>query len=246
MIKYKKKFLFLQISEVWFNYKFNFLELIGFTNYQHIKTAAGKINGIRQRSFTIENNLEMGVEEIFEHYSRTVKGDINQAEKLGIKCVFQNDLNGFVSFYNKFAGSRKIGLVSESRLRELGRYLNLSFATFNGEIIAAHGYIADEEMGIVRLTHSATVRLNENSQKRLSGKINKWLHYKDMLHFKDKGFRMYDFGGYTENTTDKGLMGINDFKLSFGGEKVICNNYSSIGYFFLKKIAALFGLLGKD
>lgn len=245
MIKYKKKFLFLKVSEVWFNYKFSFLELIGLTTYQHIKTATGKINGIRQHSFTIENNLEMGVEEIFENFSKTVKVEINQVEKLGVKCVFQNDLNGFVSFYNKFAGSRKIDFVSEARLKELDKYLNLSFATFNGEVIAAHSYIADEEMGIVRLMHSATVRLNENFQKQLSGKINKWLHYKDMLHFKDKGFRIYDFGGYTENTTDKGLMGINNFKLSFGGKKVICNNYSSVGYFILKKAAALLGLLGK-
>ena len=48
---------------------------------------------------------------------------------------------------------------------------------------------------------------------------------------------MMDFGGYAENTDNKSLQGINEFKLSFGGHKVECENYQSLPYFLLNKIA---------
>ncbi len=245
MVRIKKKFSFFSVSEVWFKYKFSFADLAGFTAYLHVKNYRGKIFGVKQLSFTVENRLDIPEEAIFLNFSKTVKIEIKQAEKSNVECYFNTDIKFFLEFYNRFAATRNIDLCSEKRLVEMGKYLKLSYAVYNNQTIAAHSYMVDEEAGIVRLMHSASERLNENYDKQLSGKINKFLHYNDMLSFKKAGFAVYDFGGYTNNTDDKGLKGINNFKLSFGGNKVECINYTSFSYYLFKKIAAMLGLLGR-
>lgn len=151
----------------------------------------------------------------------------------------------FVDFYNGFAADRNIDLTSERRLKEMQPFLQVSMAFQDGMLLAAHSYLADTEAGITRLMQSASARLNPAADKQLTGRANKLLHYFDMLHFKEKGFKIYDFGGYAMNTDDKGLQGINHFKLSFGGEIKICKNYFSVPYFIFKKLAAATGRLGR-
>ncbi|MGB4843030.1 MAG: hypothetical protein WBP16_01055 [Ferruginibacter sp.] len=245
MVRFKKKFLFFKVSELWFGYRYSFSDLIGLTAYLHVGEPRKKIYGVLTHSSTVENSLEEPEEIIFSNFSKTVKVEIKQAEKKNIDCVFKNDFAGFAEFYNDFAKSRKIDLVSMRRLHEMNGNIKLSFAVSGNIKVAAHSYLVDEEQGIARLMHSASLRLHDEFDRQLSGKVNKLLHYRDMLYFKAKGFKIYDFGGYAANTSDKGLQGINKFKLSFGGEKKICNNYSSYSYFLLKKIAAVFGLLGR-
>ncbi|MGF2413896.1 MAG: hypothetical protein ACQUYJ_16310 [Ferruginibacter sp.] len=245
MIRFKKKFIFFKVSEYWFGYKFNFLDIIGLTAYLHLKEVKEKMYAIKQISFTVENELEESEDIIFSKFSKTVKVEVKQAEKSGVECIFNQDIKRFVEFYNDFAASRKIDAISERRLNEMGDYLQLSYALYNGVTIAAHSYLVDKESGIVRLMQSASKRLNETFDKQLAGRANKLLHYRDMLYFKERGFKVYDFGGYAENTTDKGLQGINSFQLSVGGQKIVCNNYSSYPYFLLKKIAGAAGLLGR-
>lgn len=245
MIRFKKKFIFLKVNEVWFGYAFNFADCIGLTAYMHVKGNTQKIYGVKQISYTVENNLEEQEEVIFSKYSKTVQVEIKQAEKKDVQCFFHDDVKGFTEFYNNFAASRKIDLISERRLNEMEGFLKLSYAVSGNTVLAAHSYLVDEKLGIARLMHAASQRLNDGVDKQLVGRANKLLHYKDMLYFKAAGMRWYDFGGYANDTTDKGLQGINNFKMSFGGQKVVCNNYSSYAYSIMKKTAAFLGLLGK-
>jgi hypothetical protein len=60
--------------------------------------------------------------------------------------------------------------------------------------------------------------------------------YDDMIHFKEKNYKIYDFGGYALNTQIKSLQGINDFKESFGGLMKVCHSYYTYLYYFLKRI----------
>ena len=127
----------------------------------------------------------------------------------------------------------------------MGDSVKLSFATNNGEILAAHSYIIDEEVGIVRHLHSATKRLDEQYDRNLIGRANKYLTVKDILYFKEKGFKTFDFGGYAKDTPDESLKGINNYKLLFGGTVVTCIDYYSYNYWLLKRLSKLMGLSGK-
>jgi hypothetical protein len=245
MIRFKKKFIFLKVNEVWFGYAFKFTDCIGLTANMHVKNKKEKIYGVKQISYTVENGLEEDAGVIFSKFSKTVQVEIKQAEKKAVQCFFHDDVNRFTEFYNQFASSRKIDLISVRRLDEMKAFLRLSYAVSDGKVLAAHSYLVDEEAGIARLMHAASQRLNEGADKQLIGRANKLLHYRDMLHFKTAGIKIYDFGGYANDTTDKGLQGINNFKMSFGGQKVVCNNYSSYAYSIIKKAAAILGLLGK-
>jgi hypothetical protein len=246
MVRFKKKFIFFKISEIWFGNSFKLFDLIGLNVFLHIKDNKTKIFGVRYSTYTIENRLDEPAETIFSKFSKTVKVEIKQAEKKNITCFFHNDLEKFAKFYNDFAMERRINLLNVCRLYEMRNCIKLSYAVIGNEEIAGHSYLVDEELGIVRLMHSASRRLDDQFDKQLSARINKYLHYKDMLYFREKGFKIYDFGGYANNTSDIGLQGINRFKLSFGGEVIKCNNYASFSYYVIKKIALLFRLINKS
>ncbi len=245
MVTFKKKFLFFKIKEIWFGYSFHFVDLIGLTAFLHIKNLKGKIYGVRLPAYTVENNLLESPETIFSKFHSTIKNNIRQAEKENITCSYEDNFDAFISFYNEFAKNRKLPSLTIERLNEMKHCLEISFAVYQDQKVAAHSYLVDKEIGIISLMHSATIRFDNEFDKNLAGRINKLLHYKDMLYYKEKGFKIYDFGGYAHQTKDKGLSGINDFKISFGGEKVASTSYVSYAYYFLKKMAALTGMIGR-
>lgn len=245
MVTIKKKFLFFKVKEMWFGYSFSFFDLIGLTTYLHVKDLNTKIYGVKLSAYTVENSLAESADTIFSKFHTTLKRHIKQVEKDNVTYYFENRFEEFVLFFNEFAKKRNIPLLNVSRLKEMKDNVAISFAEYENLKIAAHCYLVDKELGIVSLMHSATVRLDESFDKNLASRINKLLHFKDMLYFKASGFKIYDFGGFAHNTKDKGLAGINDFKLSFGGEKIQCKSYASYSYYLLKKIASVTGLINK-
>lgn len=245
MVTFKKKFLFFKVKEIWFGYSFHLIDLIGLTAFLHIKNLKRKIYGIKISAYTIENNLLESPESIYSKFHSTLKRHIKQAEKENITYTYKGNFEAFVSFYNEFAKYRKLPLLTLHRLNEMKHCLEISFAEYDDRKVAAHSYLVDKETGIISLMHSATIRFDDGFDKNLAARINKLLHFKDMLYYKEKGFKTYDFGGYAQDTKDKGLSGINDFKISFGGEKVTCVSYVSYAYYFLKKMASLTGMIGR-
>ncbi len=245
MIRFQKKFSFFKVNESWFTYKFRFWDIFSFSCYMHIKDE-GKIRiiGLRDISHTVENDLGPDAETILSNCSTTVRQEIRKSEKEGVVCMFKQDIETFVKFYNDFASAKNIALTSKRRIDEMGANFVVSFAYLGDELLVAHSYLIDKEIGIARLFHSASKRFDETFNRNMIGRANKLLTYKDILHFKEQGFKIYDFGGIAKNTTDKSLAGINEFKLSFGGKEVECINYSSFGYNFLKKLGRRMGATG--
>jgi lipid II:glycine glycyltransferase (peptidoglycan interpeptide bridge formation enzyme) len=244
MVRFLKNFGKFNVHEVWFADEKKFVDTFKLSVYMHPQKNSGCFFGLKNYSYTIENDLSLSLHEIFENCSKTVKIEVKQAQKQQVQCFFSNDIEAFVSFYNDFAKERQIDATSAKRLTEMLANLQLSFVTLDGIIVAAHGYLVDEQQKIVRLMLSASKRLSSVENKQQVGKINKLLHWHDFEYFKKQGFLKYDFGGFAKDTVDKGLDGINKFKQSFGGRIVLCKNVASIPYTALKKIAGLFGKLG--
>ncbi len=97
---------------------------------------------------------------------------------------------------------------------------------------------SDNQIKRVRLLHSASKIYSitdEPSEKAMIGRANRLLHFSDMQRFKELGYEIYDFGGYAHQTNDNMLIGINNFKDSFGGQLVEESNYQSILKHWLKK-----------
>ena len=246
MIRYYRKVSFLTVCETWFNVKYNISGIFRLFVCRDLKYVNKNfINGVKEISHTVELNLEQDTQHIFANFSSDIRKKIRKAESEGTVCYFHNRIDEFVSFFNDFAKKKKISTTSKVKLQEMGEYVQMSFAENNGQILAAYSYLVDNEMKIVRSLHSATARLNENSDKSLVSRAHKLLVVKDILHFKEKGFKVFDFGGYVEHTKDESLQNINSFKLSFGGKVISCVNYYSYPYWILRKISKLLGLSGK-
>jgi len=66
------------------------------------------------------------------------------------------------------------------------------------------------------------VLVQEHGQRQpiLVGRANRWLHWRDMLCFKEAGVQCYDWGGMFEDESTPERAGINRFKRDFGGQPV--------------------------
>ena len=246
MIRYQKKLFLFNVWESWFAYKYSFWNLFSLNVCMHIKEGKNKkIPGVRNITHTLEMDLQQDVETIFANFSKQIRQQVRIAENEGTNCYFHQQTERFADFFNEFALKRDTFTTSKEKLLAMGDTVKLSFAERDGHILAAHSYLVDEEMGIVRHLHSATKRLDETYDKNLIGRANKYLTVKDILHFKNMGFKTFDFGGYAKDTLDEGLKGINNYKLMFGGKVVPCINYYSYNYWFLRKLSKLLGLSGK-
>jgi|KBSMisStaDraftv2_1062788.scaffolds.fasta_scaffold00187_17 lipid II:glycine glycyltransferase (peptidoglycan interpeptide bridge formation enzyme) len=244
MVSFDKRFSVLTVHENWFDLRYKATDLFGLTAYMHVKDSLKKIPfGIKEASHTVENDLKQGKDSLFGNFSKDYRRQIRKAEEEGMECSFREDIDEFVRIYNEFAASKKVNLTSRQRIEEMKEFFQMSFVSYQGITLAAHSYLMDKDLRIVRAYHSATQRLSGEFDKNLVGRANKLLHYKDMLHYKELGYEIYDFGGYTQDAQDKGLQGINEFKLNFGGTIVSCNNYYTIPYFIVKKAAGALGMV---
>ena len=245
MVSYYKKIYILKDCESWFSYPFNLKNIFSFNVSYHLKNTAKWIPAVKVYSHTLEVDLQKDINLIFANFSKQIRQQVKVSEKEGTTCHFKNDVESFVAFFNEFAVKKNTYQTSESRIKDIGENLKLSFAINNGVILAAHSYLIDKEIGIVRNLHSATKRLDENYDRNLIGRANKFLTVTDIIYFKEQGFKIFDFGGFAKDTENESLKGINNYKLQFGGELVRCTNYYSFNYWILKKISKLLNLSGK-
>jgi hypothetical protein len=88
-----------------------------------------------------------------------------------------------------------------------------------GPELAWHALIVGS--GRARLLFSAIARgLPEPWGPAAIGRANRLLHWKELLHFRDRGIAVYDFGGLALTPQDARLEGIDKFKRGFGGRVV--------------------------
>ena len=247
MIRYYKKFYFFKVYENWFHYKYRLQDVLGLNVYWHVKRQdRTTIPGIKDISHTIELDLDQDTDTITANFSKQIRQQARVAETEGITCSFDNhETARFVDFFNDFARKKNTSLVSLRRMEEFGDDIKLSFALYNGEVLAAHSYLTDRETGIVRHHHAATRRLDDEIDRNLIGRANKYLTTRNIFYFKEQGYKIFDFGGYAKDTTDESLKGINNYKLLFGGKVAESVNYYSYGYWLLKKLSKLMGMSGK-
>lgn len=183
--------------------------------------------------------MTLNEDEIIAGFRNTVRQNIRKAEKLGMVADFDQDLKSFISFYNIFAKSKGIYPIPESLINELKSNFKICWVRYEGEILYAGLSFYDERLGIAYDYLAGSRRLDERFDRTTVGLAGKLMKKEEILEFKKIGMNKYDFGGYAWETSDKSLMGINEYKLSFGGSVVKLANFKSIPYFFLTKMASL-------
>lgn len=149
--------------------------------------------------------------------------EINKARKWKdrIRITVNENEDVFLLLYNDFVKKKKhIFPLSKKRL---GDYLKVSdfFLCYYDKVpMVGHLLLRDSKAGIVRLVFSATKRLESKEYSKITGPLNRYLHWYEFGYYKEKGIDIYDMGGVGSG---KGKVG--RFKLTLGGERVTKNSY---------------------
>lgn len=236
---YKKKYGYTN-TESWFANKINKKKKYQFYYYRQALIDISTRSFHKEEFHTLLTDLTISEEDLFRKCSATVRNEIKRAEREGVFFSYNTSIEKFVPFFNSFARIKGLEQIQESKVRAYGKYLVITEATLNNNVLASHSYIVDEELKRVRLYQSATQRFSKDIDYNLIGRANKFLHYKDMLKFKEMNFSVYDWGGIAHDTTDSSLLGINKFKKSFGGIESIEYNYASLPYTWFMSIKKIF------
>lgn len=185
---------------------------------------------------TLHSNLQEDEEYLFSNISKNTKYKINRAKKEGVETA-TTSIDEFLPFFNSFAPSRSLKKLKRNNLVIYKDTLIITKAFRGEQLFAMHAYVLDKDEMRVRLLYSATInRCADNIDLNLIGRANRLLHWYDMLYFKKNGFLLYDWGGVALDDGTKETVGIDAFKMAFGGKIVEEPHYESRMLFLLKKI----------
>src|SRR5882672_4781722 len=91
------------------------------------------------------------------------------------------------------------------------RQLVLTSAARNGEELVWHAYVMCGQTAWLQYTCSC-FRNKGNDYRALIGRANRWLHWRQMLRFKEMGMTRYDWRGLFDDESVPEHAGVNRFK----------------------------------
>ncbi len=222
MIYFKKHFVLF--AEAWYSVEriANRADIVHF--YSVLSPPA---KAVATEATTIWIDLASPESTLLQGMRKNTRHEIRRASEDDLKYTFLNqpgseDITAFLEFF----GSNKVANDSDA---DTGRWIRnhqnagsvvLSrISSSEGGELVWHAFYVD---GIhCRLKYSVSRSRNTDGITRnLIGKAHRLQHWEDMKHFKNLGFKVYDLGGWSHNTTDGKLLHINQFKESFGGRIV--------------------------
>lgn len=244
-MKIKNKISFLEIDEIWFANEndFNINCMFSLKIYRNITKHIKKYFCFQEKKYTLYTNLNENSDDIFKLFVSNLRNEIRKVDKLDNSLVEFNSIekNEFIEFYNVFAKSKSLPLLTNRRLEKYKDNLLYISAKLDDELTNIQVYIIDYKNKIVRLLYSVSTihGLDDKTKRNRIGWINKALHWKSILYFKENNFNIFDWGGYGNDENNLELAGIDKFKKSFGGEVIEVYDYYSLPVFILKKLKEL-------
>jgi len=229
----KKKYYQNEISFIDLFFSVRYIQFLGTSKYTKFMKEIPY--------YTKHIDLNLNPDELKQSFSKRVRAKINKANKTGVKFQIyklDNDkqINNYIKYCNEHIKSKK--LLYKLTKRDITSFLDnyvVTHALYNNETLVMHGYFVDYKSKTVYANESASqFRTLDNSNevnRDFISKANNFLHYQDMLYFKEHGMKIYDFGGYTINSTDKSMLNINRFKDGFRGKIIQQNHYESYVFF---------------
>jgi hypothetical protein len=235
MIEYKRKFYFFKVTDSWFKLDFKTNDLFKLKMFNYIVQQNKRSRFLKLiNTYSLQLSLLKEYDEIYKGFKSSCRNSIKKAESYGVRCDFINDIELFIEFYNEFAKLKNIYPANQNILYQLKDSLQISFAYVDNQLLVAHAHLYDSSLGITRLYLSASKRLDKQFNQNLISIANKFLTANDIEFFKKLNYKIYDFGGFAYNTSNKSLQGINEFKLLFGGEIVELKSLYTYPFYLMK------------
>jgi len=241
MLKVSYKMKGLPLNELWFASEITISTamMTALYCYRHTDVDREIVGLKKEKRYTLINDLTEDKEKIFATFESNVRNQIRKSEKIE-EFTFSSDYESkelFLEAYKDFAKAKNLPIISKKSIDKYAENIFYVKGYLEGSLTNIQVYLLDKESGILRLQHSISTLYKEQDKKRKGriGWINRYLHWKTMLDFKALGFKTFDWGGYT-NDPNSPLAGIDTFKASYGGKKVVRYNYYTLPYYALKVI----------
>ena len=180
----------------------------------------------RRNAETLISDLRAGEEELLSICKSNVRNEIRRSKREGVICHFYSSeiiarnkdiIMSFQKAYDEMHESKKMKKVNVVKTLDAllcEGNLFITTATINDIAVAIHVYIVDKT--ISRLLYSVSIFRNSNLPAASIGRANRFLHYCDMIHFKNLGITIYDWGGFSKGL-NYSTKNIDSFKAGFGG-----------------------------
>jgi len=239
ILSYKIKFF--NFYEEWFCNKLNKEFMFKLYVCHDSRKDYNNLFFIKKKKYTLITNLKQETDLLMRSFTSNLRNEIRKIDKIDNLTILYNeiDINTFLEFYNtKFATPKGLSLLQKRQVEKFKDNIFFISASLDNELTNIQVYIFDETQKIVRLLHSISIihLIDDKKKRNQIGWINKALHYKVMLYFKEKGYEIFDWGGYSNDPSNKALAGIDKMKKSFGGEMIEVYDYYSIPFFLLSKL----------
>ena len=175
---------------------------------------------------TIVVDLSLPEEKLFSNMKRHTCTKIRRAQKDSWTYEFSNDGNRdavtqVADHLDRCRDLKSLPRVGRERLFILARQkvLDLSWVRDeSGEMLCASSYLITP-CRLRGLFAGALYRSTTDTTRRsLIGRANRLLYWRDIMRFKEAGFRLFDHGGYYLGSENQECLRVNGFKEEFGGE----------------------------
>lgn len=233
IIEYTNRFN-LKFADVWFCENVKDIK-----NDYDILNLKGYKNEIKDGKNTLQHSLMIDLmqdeDTIFNGIKKNVKYEINRCYKENVSSFIYNsedlksnreELLKFEEMYNQMYKEKnmnvKLALSIVDKYIESNSFLLTKSVSETGKDLVYHAYVVDKHDS--RLWYSCSnFRSDDNEEKKLIARANKYLHWEDIKYFKNNGFKNYDFGGISSFENPNG---IDQFKMAFGGNRIDYYNIS--------------------
>lgn len=175
---------------------------------------------------SLVTDLSVAEDAIVDRFGKDCRYKVRRADtKDGLRMELilepESRLAEFSGFYDAFARQKALQPCDRQWLLAACKagQLALTAASRSGEALVWHAYVLAGKTA--RLQYSASCfRNRDNDYRALVGRANRWLHWQEMLRFKEIELERYDWGGLFEDESLPEHAGINKFKREFGGRQV--------------------------
>ncbi len=178
------------------------------------------------KTLTYIHNLQKvdNEKELYLSFNKTIRNSINWCNNNNITFNVYNNNNFSNRIIADFVKMCKKTYKSKGLKIHVNKTLIKSYLKSNSLIITTtqnkdnkkdrvfHAYQVSDKRAI--LWYSCSLHNINNAERNAIGKENRFLHYKDMLYFKDMGITYYDWGGISRSNPNDSIA---LFKKSFEG-----------------------------
>ena len=177
-------------------------------------------------SLTLVVDLSRPADSILESFGKDCRYKVKRADSRDGLCAEfilepENRLEEFCAFYDAFAAEKGLRPSYHAWLYAacVARQLVLTRVTRDGEALVWHAFLVYGENAWLQYTGSC-FRNRDSHYRAVVGRANRWLHWQEMLRFREQGMVRYDWGGLFEDESAPEREGINRFKKEFGGTPI--------------------------